>query len=131
MIRGELDFHLRSEPNLIIDAGANIGLASIVFAQRYPGARIVALEVDASNVVVLRKNVEAYRNVQVRHAALWPDDGFVRIVNPEADPYAFRVGECSSDDPGAVPCVSPTTADGQSLAYRKRRLTCWNCCIGD
>ncbi|MBA3753687.1 MAG: hypothetical protein H0X01_06045 [Nitrospira sp.] len=49
-IDGELDFPMPEEPSSIVDAGANIGLASLYFAQRFQKAKIVALEVDQSNL---------------------------------------------------------------------------------
>lgn len=44
-------------PSLIIDAGANIGFASIYFAAKYPSATIYAVEPDPSNFERLKRNV--------------------------------------------------------------------------
>ena len=41
----------------ILDCGANIGLASIYFRQRYPNARITAFEADPSLAAICRRNL--------------------------------------------------------------------------
>jgi len=43
--------------DLVIDAGANVGYSVAYFAQNYPGAKIVAIEPEADNYVVLSKNI--------------------------------------------------------------------------
>lgn len=50
---------LDSIPNIstIIDAGANVGYASLLFAKHYPNALIVAIEPDPNNFLILKKNV--------------------------------------------------------------------------
>jgi len=53
----EYDFDTAKSPNIIIDAGANIGLAAIYFANRYPNAKIIALEPEQSNFRILKENV--------------------------------------------------------------------------
>ena len=50
----------RPDP-VIFDCGANIGLASIYWLSRYPGARITCFEPDPSIAAVLRDNLEAAR----------------------------------------------------------------------
>src|SRR5262245_59178053 len=62
-IRRELDFPLPGAPAVIIDAGANIGLASLYFAARFPQARILALEVEPSNFRMLTLNTRDYPQV--------------------------------------------------------------------
>ena len=48
-VERELEFDMNEVPSSIVDAGANIGLASLYFAHRFPAAKIVALEVDQAN----------------------------------------------------------------------------------
>ena len=55
----------------ILDAGANAGFASRHFAEKMPGARIVAVEAEAGNYAVLRKNTAHYPGVLALHAAIW------------------------------------------------------------
>jgi FkbM family methyltransferase len=62
---------LTSPAPVIIDAGANIGLASIYFANRYPQATILALEPEQGNFIQLCKNTTAYPQVQPIQCALW------------------------------------------------------------
>ena len=41
----------------IVDAGANIGLASIYFLSKFPNATIISIEPDPENVEIFRKNL--------------------------------------------------------------------------
>ncbi len=59
----------------IIDAGANIGLASLYFAQAFPSARILAVEPDLDNFEILVHNVRSLKDrVECVRAAFWPVD---------------------------------------------------------
>src|SRR3954470_9753237 len=80
----EYDFEYPAEPEVIIDAGAHIGLASAWFAQRFPDAMIVSLELERSNFELLRTNTAAYPNIRPVHAALWPTSGAVAVTDPHA-----------------------------------------------
>jgi tRNA1(Val) A37 N6-methylase TrmN6 len=53
-------FRLTFFTGTIVDAGANIGMASIFFAQKYPDAKIIAVEAEASNFAMLARNVQPY-----------------------------------------------------------------------
>jgi len=76
-------------PETIVDAGANIGLTSILYATRYPRARILAIEPECSNFEMLRKNTESYSNITAVHAALWKEDCHLQIVDPGGDLWGF------------------------------------------
>lgn len=98
------------EPSVIVDAGANIGLASAWFAARFPRARIVAIEPDPENFSLLAENVKAFPNVMPIRAALWTQPGFVSLVDPGGGGWALRVqGELDeavvANSPTHVPCV--------------------------
>ncbi len=59
------------EPRLIVDAGANVGFASIQFANLYPRAFVIALEPEPANFDALVRNVRPYPNIKPIRAALW------------------------------------------------------------
>ncbi|KPJ77831.1 MAG: hypothetical protein AMJ54_06595 [Deltaproteobacteria bacterium SG8_13] len=60
-----------SAPRVIIDAGAYIGASAVFFADKYPDARIVAVEPEESNFELLCKNTEKYSNIVAVKAAIW------------------------------------------------------------
>jgi FkbM family methyltransferase len=79
-------------PNTIVDAGAHIGMASILFALQYPAARIIALEPEPSNFAALIKNTAPYKTITPIHAALWREDGEVTLGSSNAHPKgAFQI----------------------------------------
>jgi FkbM family methyltransferase len=83
LIRGQYALDLPFLPKTIVDAGANIGLASIYLAHKYPQARVIAVEAEMSNFELLSKNVAPYPNIVPIHAALWNRDGFISIAKPD------------------------------------------------
>ncbi len=86
-------------PQLIIDAGANVGYASVRFAELYPNADIVAIEPDRGNFAMLQQNVAPYPRVRGLQCGLWPRTARLVIENPEAKPWAFRVREAREGEP--------------------------------
>ncbi len=91
-------------PTVIVDAGAHIGLATVFFAERFQGAAVIAIEPEPTNFEVLRKNVSAYPRVRPIRAGLWSRSTWLRIENPDAATWSFRVIE--SDQPTDLPAVS-------------------------
>jgi FkbM family methyltransferase len=85
---GEYDFHA-SKPKVIIDAGANVGLASLLFAKRYPSARIIAIEPEQSNFDLLKENVAPYSSITPVHAALWYENTTLRIHDPGLGEWGY------------------------------------------
>jgi FkbM family methyltransferase len=85
LLGGEYEFALPFSPTTIVDVGANIGMASIYFANRYPDAKIVAIEAEKSNFDLLYRNVHPYDNISPIHAALWNRDGEIAVTAPNPD----------------------------------------------
>jgi FkbM family methyltransferase len=77
-----------------VDAGAHIGMASILFALEYPTARIIAIEPEPSNFAALVRNTASYKTITPIQAALWREDGQVTLGASNAHPKgAFQIVE--------------------------------------
>lgn len=94
---------------LIIDAGANIGAASVFMAINLPRARIIAIEPEADNFALLTRNV-AGLDVHCVQAALAAHPGHTRLVDPGMGAWAYRTAV-----DGSGPQV-PTVSVNQLLA---------------
>jgi FkbM family methyltransferase len=79
---------------LILDCGANVGLATIWFARIFPRARIYAIEPDRGNFEMLCANVRDYANVVPLHAAIWDRHAEnLAIVDPAVPASFYQVSE--------------------------------------
>ena len=84
----------RSETPLIIDCGANIGLATLWFSERFPKACIVAVEPNSDNFKLLTKNTEMLGQQVTRlNGGIWDKPAKLVITNPEAGASAYQVKE--------------------------------------
>jgi FkbM family methyltransferase len=79
--------------SVIIDAGANVGYSAVWFATRFPTSRVVAIEPDADNVALLRRNTAPYPNISVVHTALGAKAGTTRLLDPGDGAWGFRTWE--------------------------------------
>ena len=89
----EMETDLGQDISFIIDAGANIGLTSAYLANRFPAAKILALEVDRQNFELLAANARPYPNITPLLKGLWKRRANLIIDNPEEYPWAFTVSE--------------------------------------
>jgi FkbM family methyltransferase len=104
----EYDFQLAHlpSPQVIVDAGANVGFSSIYLAEKYPTARIIAIEPEPTNYAMLLRNIEAYPNITPLKAALWPRKCYLEIRNPEAAKWAIQIKESEEDSPTAISAIT-------------------------
>jgi FkbM family methyltransferase len=86
----------QDSPGLVIDAGANVGYASVYFANKYPSSQIIAIEPDTANCKLFRKNCAGYSNIELIQGALWSSSADLIIDNPSGRSHAFRVAEIPS-----------------------------------
>lgn len=82
-------FLVEKHPKYIVDAGANIGLASIYFANKYPSTKIIAIEPEQSNFELLKKNIAPYPNIIPIQAALWNKNEEINLVDPGLGKWGF------------------------------------------
>lgn len=93
-------------PKFIIDGGANVGCASVFFAQRFPHAAIWAFEPEGSNYDILERNGKRFSNITTMKAAIWSSDTHVEIENPSDEKWAFRVQQASMGATSRVQALS-------------------------
>lgn len=115
--RGEYDLPLARPPRVIVDVGANIGLASRFFAARYPQARILALEPATVNYAQLCKNVAGIPGITPVHAALWSEAGEVELHNPIGRHGTFRTQWSGSIQGSAIERTPAVTVADLLASY--------------
>ena len=99
--RCEYNLPRRIDPKSILDAGSQIGLATLFFSEYFPKARIVCCEPSTDNLEILRLNTAHLPNVTVLHCALGRRTAAGNILQPVASDYAnVKVVE---NDSGSVP----------------------------
>ena len=79
------------QPRVIIDAGANIGLAALYFARLFPDARICCIEPDAANFQLLQHNTRNYPNICTLQAAVWYKNEKLDFANKEGFSAGLQV----------------------------------------
>ncbi|HEX9998445.1 MAG TPA: FkbM family methyltransferase [Abditibacterium sp.] len=82
-------YHFSSDVKtpFFIDAGANIGLATLYLKTRFPNAHIIAFEPDAAIVQVLKTNIQraSIKGVEIIPHALWSTETTLRFRSDGAD----------------------------------------------
>jgi len=109
-VKRALDFTAASPAPRILDCGANIGVASLFFRRRYPGARITAFEADPALFALLDANLDANgaATVERRNVALWTSTG--------------RLTFCSEGSDSGMIEALPGAVDGRSVVVPSVRL---------
>ncbi len=108
-LRNQYDIHFPFEIKNIIDAGANIGLASVYFSQRFVNSSIVAIEPSKENFAILYKNIASYPNVKPLLKGLWNKDVHLTIIDSGAIENSFMVQETVPDHPNSISAISIAT----------------------
>lgn len=86
----------------IIDAGANIGLSSLFFAQKFPGARIFSIEPEDENFQVMKMNLQNYPNITLLKKALWNTEDTVFIRDRGTGSWGFCMTKDLNNSMGIV-----------------------------
>lgn len=95
--RRTYDIQFPIPPKSIVDAGANIGLTSVFLAQKFPDARIIAIEPDPGNFRLLKKNCDPYPNIHCVEAALWGSECEVEVVDEGRGEWGYTTRPIPND----------------------------------
>jgi FkbM family methyltransferase len=77
---------------VLIDAGGNIGAASLYFNKIYKGLKTILIEPDQENAQLSERNLKGL-DVTIIEGALGKEDGVLYINDIDFGPIAYRVGE--------------------------------------
>ncbi|WP_303317392.1 FkbM family methyltransferase [Flavivirga abyssicola] len=93
------------DPKIIIDCGANIGLSSVFFKNKFPDAKIIAIEPEQSNFELLEKNTKNYNNVFCINSGIWNKSTNLKIKSNSAN-WDFTVEEVDYKNEDTIPAIS-------------------------
>lgn len=96
----EYDIEFNEKVDLIIDAGANIGLSSVYFANKYPNAKILSIEPEEGNYNILLKNTSLYKNIIPIKKALYNKICTLNIVDTGKGEFGYMIESISDSTPG-------------------------------
>jgi FkbM family methyltransferase len=85
-------------PKTIVDAGANVGLASLFFRMKYPNANIVAIEIEEQNIEAIKKNTVNFSNFAIKHNALFNKKAYFKIIDPYNATNSFQIVETNNPE---------------------------------
>lgn len=87
-----------SNPKIIFDLGANIGLFSVLMANSHPEATIISLEPDSDNFHLAKQNLAQYENVNLLKKGIWSKSTFLKVYDKfKMGKFALVVEEVEFD----------------------------------
>jgi FkbM family methyltransferase len=75
----------------VVDCGANVGLASLYFAGRYPEARVFAIEPHPDNFDILRRNVASQPRIVPVRACVCAEEGRSVFIGTDRPAWGNRI----------------------------------------
>lgn len=103
----DIDLPLNNEEiEYIVDGGANIGFFSMIYAAKYPKAKIIAIEPDSRNFELLKQNTSQFSNIKCIKAGLWSSSVGLKLIDRGTGSWGFMVKECKKGEKGDIDAVS-------------------------
>lgn len=118
----EYEFEYFFEPKFIIDAGANIGLASVFFANKFKNAQIIAIEPENSNFEILQKNTRKYPAITCLQKAVSNKIETVYVMNSKYGNWGFTTSNDNSLKTNSVNSITTITISQIMQLYELQRI---------
>jgi FkbM family methyltransferase len=94
-------FRAATEHPVIIDCGANIGMASLYFKWLYPKSSVQAFEPDPTTFQLLKQNIARNNlDVDTHNCALWDQNTTVNLFSELTDPGGLLMSTDASRSKG-------------------------------
>jgi FkbM family methyltransferase len=81
------------EPHVIIDCGANIGLSTVYFKNKYPNSTIIAIEPEYNNFELLVNNTIKYNDIHCIEGGIWNKSTNLEIRDIGLGNWGFIIEE--------------------------------------
>lgn len=98
-----------SNVDLVIDCGANVGYSSAYFLTRFPTCKVICVEPDLSNFMLLEKNLAPYKErVKLLRSGIWSHPAALKILeNPYRDgrEWTVQVRECKPEEKPEIQAI--------------------------
>jgi FkbM family methyltransferase len=83
-------FRAQTQSPVILDCGANIGMASLYFKWLYPGSHVIAFEPDPATFRLLKENIARNKlDIGAQNFALWDENSEVDFFIDGGEPGAL------------------------------------------
>lgn len=102
----DYDIDYKFEPKIIVDCGANIGLTTVYFKNRFPNSKIISVEPEISNFELLSKNTKNYDNIHLLQKGIWNKDINLKIENIGLGHWGFVTKETEKEDKNSIKAIS-------------------------
>jgi FkbM family methyltransferase len=86
---------------VILDAGANVGLASLYLSRYFPKAKFVLVEANTASATIARLNAPEQGDWEIHEVALWDRSGNVSLKS-SLDETTREVAEAEEDAPNDI-----------------------------
>lgn len=103
----EYEYSFEILPQFIIDCGANIGLATVFFKNKYPNAFVVSVEPENSNFEQLKKNTSLYSKIECIKSGIWNKNAILKVEDEfHFGNWGFTCKEVFKEDENTVNAIS-------------------------
>lgn len=106
IVQRDYNIPISFQPKVIVDCGANIGLTSIFFKNKFPDATVIAVEAEKENCDLVRKNLERYSNTKIIHKGIWNKTAFLKVNNIGLGNWGFTVTETNNAADADIEAIS-------------------------
>lgn len=110
----DYEIPLAFEPKIIVDCGANVGLATVYFKNRYPNAKIIAVEPEPSNFEMLQRNTQQVNDVHCLNMGIWNKSANLIVEGHENGLWSCTVREVKEETKDSIKAIS---IDGLMAMY--------------
>ena len=107
---------------MIVDFGANIGLATLYFRDKFPGAEILTFEPDMDTFRILERNVKSHNGIELFNAAIGLERGWMNFYHSDTGKTRGLIRQFVNDFNSKVSAVQVHALRALLTPYLRRKV---------